>query len=146
MASPQETCREAWGRVYGLGLLISPRHIMSEFYVTTQVSWGKKEGLQWVFKAKRKCMFFHLIIKSIILYENLRLGLPWWSRGHGLDPWSGKTLHTEGQPSPCATTTESGSQLLKPVLLEPVLRNKISYSNEKPVHHMKTQLTRTKCF
>ena len=91
-------------------------------------------------------MFFHLIIKSIILYENLRLGLPWWSRGHGLDPWSGKTLHTEGQPSPCATTTESGSQLLKPVLLEPVLRNKISYSNEKPVHHMKTQLTRTKCF
>ena len=37
--------------------------------------------------------------------------------------------------SPCATATEAHvPQLLKPVCLEPVLRNKRSHHSEKPVH------------
>ena len=37
-----------------------------------------------------------------------------------------------------ATTTEARTpQLLKPALLEPVLRNKRSHRNEKPLHHNK---------
>lgn len=58
--APRGLCREAWGRVYGLGLLISPRHIMSEFYVTTtetQVSWGKKEGFRGSSKPKENVCF-----------------------------------------------------------------------------------------
>nr|XP_058901061.1 zinc finger protein 566-like [Kogia breviceps] len=43
-------------------------------------------------------------------------------RGHGFNPWSGKIPHTMEQLSPCATTTE------------PVLGNKRSHCNEKPVH------------
>ena len=38
--------------------------------------------------------------------------------------------------SPRATTTEAHvPQLLKPMRLEPVVRNKRSHHNEKPAHH-----------
>ena len=57
MASPQETCREAWGRVYGLGLLISPRHIMSEFYVYPGLL-GKKGRLAMGLQSQKKMYVF----------------------------------------------------------------------------------------
>ena len=42
--------------------------------------------------------------------------------------------------SPRATTTEAHEpQLLKPVRLEPVLRNKRSHLNEKPAHRSEEQ-------
>ena len=46
--------------------------------------------------------------------------------GHRFNPWSGKIPHAMEQLSPCATTTEPTSLLLKPARLEPVL------CNEKP--------------
>ena len=61
-------------------------------------------------------------------------------RGHGFEPWSGKIPHATEQLNPCATTTEPAVESARatttdPVCLEPVLRNKRSHSNEKPVHH-----------
>ena len=63
-------------------------------------------------------------------------------RGHGFDPWSRKIPYAMEQISPCATTTEPVChnywdrmlKLLKPVWLEPVLCNKKSHCNEKPMH------------
>ena len=46
--------------------------------------------------------------------------------GNFFDPWSGKTPHDVGQLSPYTTITE-------PAHLEPVLHNKRSHCNEKPV-------------
>ena len=48
-------------------------------------------------------------------------------RGHRFDSWSRKIPHAMGQLNPCATTTE-------PVCLPPVLHDKRSRRNEKPVH------------
>ena len=45
----------------------------------------------------------------------------------GDKPWSGKIPHAAEQLSLCTTTTE-------PARLEPVLCNKRSHRNEKPVH------------
>ena len=40
-------------------------------------------------------------------------------RGYGFDPWFGKIPHTEGQLSPCATTTEPVAlQLMQLVVTE----------------------------
>lgn len=61
MALPQETCREAWGKVNGLGRLISPRHIMSEFYVTTTRNpglLGKKGRLPMGLQNQKKMYVF----------------------------------------------------------------------------------------
>ena len=64
------------------------------------------------------------------------LGLPWWlsgcesacqCQGHRFEPWSGRIPQAVEQLGPCATTTEPGH-------LEPVLHNKRSHRNEKPVH------------
>ena len=61
-------------------------------------------------------------------------------RGHGFEPWSGKIPHAAEQLSPCATTTEAREpQLLKPACLEPMLPNKRSHHNEKPVHRNEEQ-------
>ena len=71
-------------------------------------------------------------------------GLPWWltgkestyqSRRHGFDPWSRKIPHA---PVPqlfslCSRTWEL--QLLSPCTLGPVLCNKRTHWNEKPVPH-----------
>ena len=63
-------------------------------------------------------------------------GLPWWRsgwesacqrRGHGFEPWSGKTPHAAERLGPWATTTE-------PAHLEPVLRNKRGRDSEMPAH------------
>ena len=96
--------------------------------------------------------FHHLAIVNSAA-KNMCTGLPWWRggwestcqcRGHGFEPWSGKIppaaerlslCTTTTEPafwSPWATTTEPVShnywvpvpQLLKPVFLEPMLRNK----------------------
>ena len=48
-------------------------------------------------------------------------------RGHEFSTWSRKIPHTSGQLSPCASTTEAPA-------LEPVLYDKRSHCNEKPVH------------
>ena len=88
---------------------------------------------------------------------NKGIGLPWWlngkesacqGRGHGLDPRSGKIIHTSEQLSWCATTTEPvlqspGAKTIEPMChndwrpcsLEPRLCNKRSHGNEKPKHH-----------
>ena len=74
---------------------------------------------------------FILIISDLIQFKNCNLGLSWWSSGqethlpmHGykFDPWSGRIPHGTGQPNPCTTSTE------------PVLHNKRSHPNEKPMH------------
>ena len=53
-----------------------------------------------------------------------------------LDPCSGKIPHAAEQLSQCTPVTEPvHCQLLKPEHLEPVLHNKRSHRNEKPVHH-----------
>ena len=61
-------------------------------------------------------------------------GLPWWRsgwesacqcRGHGFEPWSGKTPHAAEQLGPWATIAE-------PARLEPVLRNKRGCDSERP--------------
>ena len=49
-------------------------------------------------------------------------------RGHGFEPLSRKIPHAAEQLSLCATATE-------PAHLEPVLCNKRSHCNEKPMHH-----------
>ena len=89
-------------------------------------------------------------------FPNTIPGLPWWRsgeesscqcRGHRFEPWSGKIPHAVEQLSPCAATTEPMlwsprtttteahvPQLLQPLHLEPVLRNKRSHCSEKPTH------------
>ena len=83
--------------------------------------------------------------------ENLQKrpqGLPWWLSGKestcrcerdGYDLWSLKTPQAKGQLSPCTATTDA----LEPrshnhwslCTLEPMLLDKRSHWNEKPVHH-----------
>ena len=48
------------------------------------------------------------------------------SKRYRFDPWSGKIPHASEQLSPCATATEASA-------LEPMLRNKGSLCNEKPM-------------
>ena len=57
-------------------------------------------------------LFFHSIF--FFLKKN-NGGLPWWHsgwesacqcKGHGFDPWSGRTPHATEQLSPCAATAE----------------------------------------
>ena len=58
-------------------------------------------------------------------------------QGHRFDPWSGKIPHATRQPSWGNATIEPvlsrawEPQLLKPVCLEPVLRNKRSHLHDK---------------
>ena len=100
------------------------------------------------------CVHVSMLVRET-LNKNNNPGLPWWHsdwestcqcRGHGFEPWSGKIPHVE-QLSSWATTTEPAlwslgatatearvPQLLKPICLEPVLRNKRSHRNEKPTH------------
>ena len=49
-------------------------------------------------------------------------------RGHGFEPWSGKTPHAAERLGPWATITE-------PARLEPVLHNKRGRDRERPLHH-----------
>ena len=81
-------------------------------------------------------------------FQNKLGGLPWWLSGkestcqcrrHGFHSWSGKIPHTLEQLSLCATLLSLCSRaqaphLLKPELLEPMLCNRRSRCNEKPVH------------
>ena len=73
---------------------------------------------------------------KIFIRKKRSTGLPWWRsgwesacqcRGHGFEPWSGKTPHAAEQLGPWATTTE-------PACLEPVLRNKRGRDSERPAH------------
>jgi len=84
----------------------------------------------------------------IVWVKSVHLGAFWWLSGkepacqcwrHGFDPWSGKISYSLEQLGPCATTIEPvllwspGMQLLKPEHLKPILSNKRSHDNEKPV-------------
>ena len=99
----------------------------------------------------------HLLLKTIYRMNlpfkvNLK-GLPWWRsgqestcqcRGHGFDPWSGKIAHAAGNKARALQLLSLRSrarepQLLKPVCLEPMLRNKRSHRNEKPAHRKEEQ-------
>ena len=86
-----------------------------------------------------------------------QIGLPWWlggkesacqCRGHEFDLWSRKIPHAAEQLSPSTITTEpvlqsSRTATTEPMCsnswnlcaLEPMLRNKRSPCNEKPVHN-----------
>ena len=44
--------------------------------------------------------------RTLLVVQCSRICLPCQCRGHRLDPWSGKTLHAEGQLGPWATTTD----------------------------------------
>ena len=63
-------------------------------------------------------------------------GLPWWRsgwesacqcRGHGFEPWSGRSPRATERLGPWATIAE-------PVRLEPVLRNKRGRDGVRPAH------------
>ena len=61
--------------------------------------------------------FEHLLLPlKITVTQEPDIGLPWWSsdkqsacqcRGHGFDPWSGKTPHAEEQLSLWASAAEA---------------------------------------
>ena len=92
------------------------------------------------------------IVSNSLASSFLKMGSghPWWysglesacqCRGHGFDPWSRKIPHAEEQQSLCTTTSNPTScnywtHVLQPmpVCLEPVLHNKRSHCNEKPMH------------
>ena len=78
------------------------------------------------------------MVGTLLVAQWLRIHLPMqgtWVRALRFEPWSGKISHAAQQLSPRATTTEARMpQLLKPVHLEPVLRNKRSHRSEKLVH------------
>ena len=74
----------------------------------------------------------HWPLKAILKSNNRASLVVQWLRIHlpmqgTLEPWSRKIPHAMEQLSPRATTTE-------PTRLEPVLRNKRSHHNKKPVH------------
>ena len=68
--------------------------------------------------------------------------LPANAGGHRFDLWSGKIPHAEEQLSLHATTTEPVRhnysacvpRLLKPGCLQPVIHNRRTHCNEKPMH------------
>ena len=63
----------------------------------------------------------------------LRICLP--VQGTGVHPWSRKIPHVPQLLS--LRSRAHRLQLLKPMHLEPVLRNKRGHHNEKPAHHNK---------
>ena len=71
------------------------------------------------------------IVNSILDFpgDPVVKNLPSQCKIHGFDPWSGKIPHATGQLSLKAATTEAHTPL------EPILCNKRSHHNEKPVHH-----------
>ena len=88
-------------------------------------------------KVKKKGIKVPTNTKLNIVINSGKAGLPWWSsglrttlqcRGHQFSPWSRKTPHAAGQPSPCATTSEARA-------LEPEICRKRRCCSEKPVHH-----------
>ena len=64
-------------------------------------------------------------IGTSLVAQWLRICLP--MQGTRVEALSGKIPHAAEQLSPCATTAE-------PVCLEPMLHNKRSHCNEKPMH------------
>ena len=100
-------------------------------------------------KTKQKYDLEGIIIEERGL-QNTVQGLSWWLSGkesacqcrrHGFDPWSRRIPHCSGAAEPVshnywACAPEPGSYnywSLSP--LEPMLHNKRSHSNEKPLNH-----------
>ena len=102
--------------------------------------WAKYLGLHYEFCGVTNCL------KKVGIKDGM-IRTSWWYSGwksscqckeHGFNPWSGKIPHTLEQLKPmCYKYWVCVLQLLKLACLEPMLHNKRSHPNEKPMYRNK---------
>ena len=117
-----------------LGYSSSP--IPAPFFVIMMLPWTFLFTCIMVYFCKH---IYRINLECAWSFKHLKIditGLPWWHsgwesacrcRGHGFEPWSGKSPHAAEQLGPWAIITE-------PACLEPVLRYKRGRDNERPAH------------
>ena len=126
------------------GFLIVERNIIATglFHrVTNQIkALSVAKHLIQVYSKCQRNMYYRTSLEEVP--SSLEVQNPLAHAGHEFEPYSRKIPHAAVQLSPCATASEPAHQsplaTTKTICLEPELRSKRSYHDEKRMHHSQT--------